>query len=72
MIKVAILVDGGYFLKRLPTVRPDIDATDPGEVVRSVWQLVRRHLTQLNEVWGASDPLSASFPNVLLRCPTVR
>ena len=56
MIKVAILVDGGYFLKRLPTVRPDVDATDPEEVVKSVWQLARSHLAQLNEVWGASDP----------------
>ena len=61
MIKVAILVDGGYFLKRLPTVRPDVDATDAEEVVKSVWQLVRRHLTQLNEVWKAPDPYQLLF-----------
>jgi len=41
MIKVAILIFGGYYLKRLPAVRPDVDATDPEEVVKSVWQLVR-------------------------------
>ena len=26
--KTAILIDGGYFLKRLPVVRPDVDTTD--------------------------------------------
>ena len=41
MIKVAILIDGGYFLKRLPAVRPDVDSTDPEEAVKSVWQLRR-------------------------------
>lgn len=29
MDKAAILIDGGYFLKRLPIVRPDIDSADP-------------------------------------------
>ena len=29
MIKAAILVDGGYFLKRLPAVRPDVEGNDP-------------------------------------------
>ena len=55
MIKAAILIDGGYFLKRLPAVRPDVEATDPEEVAKSVWQLVRRHLEQLNSVWQAPD-----------------
>jgi len=55
MIKVAILIDGGYLLKRLPVVRPDVDPTDPADVTRSIWQLVRRHLDQLNEVWRAPD-----------------
>ena len=27
MSKAAILVDGGYFLKRLPATRPDVDQT---------------------------------------------
>ncbi len=55
MTKAAILIDGGYLLKRLPSVRPDIDATDPEAVARSIKQLVRGHLSQLNEVHGASD-----------------
>lgn len=46
MIKAAILIDGGFFLKRLPAVRPDIDSTDPDEVTRAIWQLVRSHLDQ--------------------------
>ena len=49
MIKTAILIDGGYFLKRLPRVRPDVDATDPETVGQSVHQLVRGHL---NQYWG--------------------
>jgi len=50
MTKVAILVDGGFFLKRLPVVRRDICATDPGQVADSVRHLVKGHLNQLNEV----------------------
>lgn len=36
MIKVAILIDGSYYLKRQPAVRPDVEATDPEGVVKSV------------------------------------
>ena len=50
MTKAAILIDGGYFLRRLPTVRPDIDETDVDAVVRSVGQLIQGHLQQLKEV----------------------
>ena len=50
MVKSAILIDGGYFLRRLPMVRPDIVLDDPKAVASSVRQLVRRHLEQLNEV----------------------
>ena len=55
MIKVAILIDGGYFLKRLPTVRTDVDPTDPDDVARSIRQLVRSHLDQFNAVWKVAD-----------------
>ena len=50
MTKAAILIDGGYFLRRLPTVRPDVDETDVDAVVRSVGQLIQGHLQQLKEV----------------------
>ena len=56
MTKVAILIDGGYFLMRLPTVRPDIEIDDPESVARSVRQLVRSHLDQLNKTYGVWRP----------------
>ena len=55
MTKAAILIDGGYFLKRLPVVRKDIDATDPIAVARSVEQLIRGHLNQLNQVYKVKN-----------------
>ncbi len=61
MIKVAILIDGGYFLKRLPAVRSDVDTTDPEDVTRSLRQLVHRHLEHLNEVWKAPDAYQLLF-----------
>ncbi|MDE0154728.1 MAG: NYN domain-containing protein [Gammaproteobacteria bacterium] len=55
MGRVALLIDGGYFLKRLPTVRPDIDASDPEAVARSIDQLIRGHLDQLNEIYKVEN-----------------
>ena len=48
--KVAILIDGAYFLRRLRSVRRDIDASNPQEVSRSIGQLINSHLNRLNEV----------------------
>ncbi len=48
MIKAAILIDGGYLLKRLPAVRPDVDKDDPAAVAKSIMQLISNHLEQLN------------------------
>lgn len=50
MTKAAILVDGGYFLKRLPIVRKDVDITDVDAVAQAVLQLIQGHLSQLNKV----------------------
>ena len=50
---MAVLIDGGYFLKRLPAVRKDIDATDVQAVTKSVLQLIQGHLNQLNEIHRA-------------------
>ena len=52
MTKAAVLVDGGYFLKRLPTIRRDIDRNDPADVAKAVQQLVRNHLGRLNDIHG--------------------
>ena len=61
--KTAILIDGGYFLKRLPHVRPDIDSSNPEDVVKAIEQLVRGHLDQLNQVHN-----SPNFFQLLYRC----
>ena len=62
-MKVAILIDGGYFLKRLPTVRPDVNCADPESVDKCVGQLVWNHLEELNKQQAASHPF-----NLLYRC----
>ena len=49
MTKVAVLIDGGFFLKRLPKVRSDIDAQDAKEVVGAVNELVHAHLVEINK-----------------------
>ena len=59
--KTAILIDGGYFLKRLPVVRPDVDTTDAVAVGRSVNQLVRSHLNHLNEVYKVPNALQLLY-----------
>ena len=51
MTKAAILIDGGYFLKRLRSVRPDIDDSNPADIVKAIGQLVNGHLRQLNEIY---------------------
>ena len=55
MIKTAILIDGGYFLKRLPVVRRDIDIADVHAVAKSIDQLVRSHLDQLNKLYAVTN-----------------
>ena len=55
MTKAAILIDGGYFLKRLPTVQPDIDSGNPEDVAKAVGRLLGSHMNQLNRVYGVWD-----------------
>jgi uncharacterized LabA/DUF88 family protein len=59
--KSAILIDGGYFLKRLPVVRPDVTPTDPEAVAGAVRQLVRSHLEQLNGVYEVPNPFQLLY-----------
>ena len=61
MTRAAILIDGGYFLKRLPTVRPDLDSRDAAAVAGEVKQLVRSHLEQLNKHQGAVHPMQLLY-----------
>ena len=55
MTKAAILIDGGYFLKRLPFVRPNVDSRDADAVAQCVDQLIQGHLKQLNKLHNASN-----------------
>ena len=61
--KVAILLDGGFYLKRLASVRRDLDVSDPQAVVDSIQQLVDGHLRQINEVYRYPNPA-----RLLYRC----
>ena len=56
MTKVAVLIDGGFFLKRLPQVRKDIDVKDAKGVVRAVHELVQAHLVEINKVACLPNP----------------
>jgi uncharacterized LabA/DUF88 family protein len=62
-MKAAILIDGGYFLKRLPAIRKDIDARDSRQVDRAIGQLVHNHLEQLNKTACAGNAYA-----LLYRC----
>ncbi len=55
MVRVAILIDGGFFLKRLRIVKPQIDRENPEEVVNAVHQLVKSHLIGINKTYNAKD-----------------
>ena len=55
MTKVAILIDGGYLLKRLPSVRPDVNTANVESVAKSIEDLIRGHLDQLKKVHDVSN-----------------
>ena len=59
--KAAILIDGGYFLKRLRVVRPDVDTGNAKAVAESVGQLIQSHLRQLNDTQQVSNHLSLLY-----------
>ena len=53
MSKVAILIDAGFLLKRLPSLCPDVDNLDTLQVANAISRLVTGHLTKQNKVYGA-------------------
>lgn len=63
MPKAAILIDGGYFLKRFSFVCPNVEASDPEAVADSLEALVRSHLMQLNKVYRVPNPLQLLYRN---------
>ena len=56
MTKAAILIDGGFLLKRLKTVCPDVDPLDPEQVDGAIGRLVKGHLDHLHRRYGGQTP----------------
>lgn len=61
MTKVAILIDGGYLLKRLPTVRPKIKHHDAKGVSSAIRQLAMSHLKRENKTTCAANANSLLY-----------
>jgi len=61
MEKVAILIDGGYLLKRLPTVCPTVDSTSAKAVCNAISRLVTAHLTSQNKIIRATRARSLLY-----------
>ena len=64
MSKVAILIDGGLFLKRLPSVRKDLDPHDPDAVARAIGQLVHSLHIELEPAPDTETREISKWPNV--------
>ena len=61
MTKVAILIDGGFFLKRLRKIRPEVKMADSAAIKQTIHQLVNSHLQQINQVERAPNPRSLLY-----------
>lgn len=61
MNQVAILIDGGYFLKRLPALRPEVDPSDPEAVCLSIKRLIAAHLSRINKIERAPHARSLLY-----------
>ena len=59
--RVAILIDGGYFLKRLPSVQRHIDVHDAEAVCLAIKRLVHQHLKTRNKIARAGHPRSLLY-----------
>ena len=56
MPRVAILIDGAFFLKRLPVLRPELDGRDPTDTAKAIEKLVGNHLNHLNRMYEYPNP----------------
>jgi uncharacterized LabA/DUF88 family protein len=59
--QVAILIDGGYFIKRLPALRPSVDMSDPQAVCVQINRLITAHLTRINKIERREHPRSLLY-----------
>ena len=62
-MRVAILVDGGFFLRRLPRLTDRNILSDPDRASREIGRLVDGHLRRINEIARAANRYS-----LLYRC----
>lgn len=61
MSKVAILIDAGFLLKRLPSVCPSVDHNNALDVANAISRLVTGHLKKQNNVQGAHNERSLLY-----------
>ncbi|MHB1320736.1 MAG: hypothetical protein ACYCY0_04125 [Acidithiobacillus ferrivorans] len=71
--RIAILIDGGYFLKRLPKLVTPNRCDTPENIVACIRQLCRTHVKRLTEVWNLSwihygKKLILICLNILMAC----
>jgi len=59
--QIAILIDGGFFLKRIPTVCPSVNSRDPKAVCNAISRLVTTHLRAENKITRAAHPRSLLY-----------
>lgn len=60
-MQLAILIDGGFLLKRLPTVCPTVPIRDPKAVANAISRLVTTHLKNENKVQRAEHARSLLY-----------
>ena len=61
MPKLAILIDGAFFLKRLPKLQPNLGKRDPDVTVQAIDKLVKHHLEYLNKTYCVANPKSLLY-----------
>jgi uncharacterized LabA/DUF88 family protein len=61
MRRVAVLIDGGFLLKRLPSLVDRTEWTDPVAVNRRISWIVANHLEKMNEVEQAANKMSLLY-----------
>jgi len=60
-LKVAFLIDGGFFLKRFHALFPGVDRHDADKVVQRIKSLIENHLDYFNKVQNRPNPWSLLY-----------
>lgn len=60
-MRVAILIDGGFYLKKFKSLYPGVDARDPAEVAKRIRWLIGSHLKYINRVQGRANEWSLLY-----------